>query len=80
VRAFEDRMDLLRAAMVGAAGTTYQDGLFFFDVRLPPASYPAEPPRVYCHSFGLRVNPNLDRSGIVCLRACSLIWDSIRTE
>ncbi|CAN6326731.1 unnamed protein product [Urochloa humidicola] len=66
VRAFEDRMDLLRAAMVGAAGTPYQDGLFFFDVQLPP-SYPAVPPQVCYHSFGLRVNPNLYPSGTVCL-------------
>ncbi|TVU17632.1 hypothetical protein EJB05_33680, partial [Eragrostis curvula] len=67
VRAFEDRMDLLRAAMVGAAGTPYQDGLFFFDLQLPPSSYPAEPPLVYYRSFGLRVNPNLYPSGKVCL-------------
>ncbi|CAL4902879.1 unnamed protein product [Urochloa decumbens] len=66
VRAFEHRMGLLRAVMVGAAGTPYQDGLFFFDVQLPP-SYPAVPPQVYYHSFGLRVNPNLYPSGMVCL-------------
>ncbi|OEL31685.1 putative ubiquitin-conjugating enzyme E2 38 [Dichanthelium oligosanthes] len=63
-RVFEDRMDLLRAAMVGAAGTPYQDGLFFFDMQLPP-SYPAVPPQVCYRSFGLRVNPNLDNSGWV---------------
>ncbi|KAL6847436.1 hypothetical protein ACP4OV_023289 [Aristida adscensionis] len=66
VRAFEDRMDLLRAVMVGAAGTPYQDGLFFFDLQLPP-SYPAAPPLVNYRSFGLRVNPNLYESGTVCL-------------
>uniref|UniRef100_A0ACD5Z3K5 Uncharacterized protein n=1 Tax=Avena sativa TaxID=4498 RepID=A0ACD5Z3K5_AVESA len=66
MRAFEDRMDLLRAAMVGASGTPYQNGLFFFDLQLPP-SYPDEPPQVYYHSFGLRLNPNLDESGTVCL-------------
>ena len=49
-------MDLLRAAMVGAAGTPYQDGLFFFDLQLPP-SYPAAPPQVCYRSFGLCVNP-----------------------
>jgi hypothetical protein len=59
-------MDLLRAAMVGAAGTPYQDGLFFFDLQLPP-SYPAAPPQVCYRSFGLCVNPNLDKSGTVCL-------------
>ncbi|KAL6897750.1 hypothetical protein ACP4OV_006709 [Aristida adscensionis] len=67
VRAFEDRMDLLRAAMVGAAGTPYHDGLFFFDLQLPPSSFPASPPLVHYRSFGLRVNPNLYTSGTVCL-------------
>ncbi|CAN6309827.1 unnamed protein product [Urochloa humidicola] len=64
--AFEDRMDLLRAVIVGASGTPYHDGLFFFDLHLPP-SYPAEPPQVNYRSFGLHVNPNLYPSGTVCL-------------
>ncbi|WVZ91411.1 hypothetical protein U9M48_037588 [Paspalum notatum var. saurae] len=66
VRAFEDRMDLLRAVMVGGSGTPYHNGLFFFDIHLPP-SYPAEPPLVNYRSFGLRVNPNIYASGTVCL-------------
>ncbi|CAL4892047.1 unnamed protein product [Urochloa decumbens] len=66
VRAYENRMDLLRAVMVGASGTPYHDGLFFFDLQLPP-SYPTTPPLVNYHSFGLRVNPNLYPSGTVCL-------------
>ncbi|KAK3121181.1 hypothetical protein QOZ80_8BG0647720 [Eleusine coracana subsp. coracana] len=66
VRAFEDRTDLLRVAMVGAWGTPYHDGLFFFDLHLP-SSYPDSPPQVSYHSFGLRVNPNLLESGMVCL-------------
>lgn len=36
-------MDLLRAVIVGAYGTPYQDGLFFFDFHLPPG-YPDVPP------------------------------------
>jgi ubiquitin-conjugating enzyme E2 O len=36
-------MDLLRAVIVGASGTPYQDGLFFFDFYLPP-EYPQVPP------------------------------------
>jgi len=43
VRVYEDRMDLLRAVIVGAYGTPYQDGLFFFDFQLPP-EYPDIPP------------------------------------
>ncbi|CAN6343022.1 unnamed protein product [Urochloa humidicola] len=66
VRAYENRMDLLRAVMVGASGTPYHDGLFFFDLQLPP-SYPTTPPLVNYHSFGLRANPNLYESGTVCL-------------
>ncbi|KAH6761536.1 ubiquitin-conjugating enzyme 23 [Perilla frutescens var. hirtella] len=38
-----DRIDLLRAAIVGAYGTPYQDGLFIFDFHLPP-EYPDIPP------------------------------------
>lgn len=36
-------MDLMRAAIVGAPGTPYHDGLFLFDIYLPP-EYPNEPP------------------------------------
>lgn len=43
VRVYEDRMDLLRAVIVGAYGTPYQDGLFFFDFHLPQ-EYPDVPP------------------------------------
>ncbi|KAF7803454.1 putative ubiquitin-conjugating enzyme E2 24 [Senna tora] len=66
VRAFEERMDLLRAAIVGVPGTPYHDGLFFFDIHFPP-DYPNEPPRVHYYSGGLRLNPNLYESGKVCL-------------
>ncbi|KAF5728907.1 ubiquitin-conjugating enzyme family protein [Tripterygium wilfordii] len=43
VRVYEERMDLLRAAIIGAPGTPYHDGLFFFDIHLP-LDYPHEPP------------------------------------
>ncbi|KAG5141255.1 hypothetical protein JHK84_035023 [Glycine max] len=43
VRVFESRMDLLRAVIIGAEGTPYHDGLFFFDVFFPSA-YPNVPP------------------------------------
>ncbi|XP_058090822.1 probable ubiquitin-conjugating enzyme E2 23 [Magnolia sinica] len=66
VRVYEDRMDLLRAVIVGAYGTPYQDGLFFFDFHLPP-EYPQVPPSAYYHSGGLRLNPNLYEDGKVCL-------------
>ncbi|KAG5546244.1 hypothetical protein RHGRI_018426 [Rhododendron griersonianum] len=43
VRVYESRMDLLRAVIVGAEGTPYHDGLFFFDIFFP-AGYPSVPP------------------------------------
>ncbi|XP_050363255.1 probable ubiquitin-conjugating enzyme E2 23 [Argentina anserina] len=66
VRVYEDRMDLLRAVIVGAYGTPYQDGLFVFDFHLPP-EYPDVPPSAYYHSGGWRINPNLYEEGKVCL-------------
>lgn len=66
VRVYESRMDLLRAAIVGAQGTPYHDGLFFFDVFFP-STYPSVPPQVHYHSGGLRINPNLYNCGKVCL-------------
>ncbi|CAI5931314.1 unnamed protein product [Closterium sp. NIES-65] len=64
VRVYEDRMDLLRVAIVGPPDTPYHLGLFFFDIWLPP-DYPAVPPSVHYHSGGLRVNrnPNLFENG-----------------
>lgn len=39
-------MDLLRAVIIGAEGTPYHNGLFFFDVFFP-SNYPYVPP--VCH-------------------------------
>ncbi|GMI77621.1 UBIQUITIN-CONJUGATING ENZYME 24, phosphate 2 [Hibiscus trionum] len=78
VRVYEERMDLLRAALVGAPGTPYHDGLFFFDIFLHP-EYPYEPPSVYYHSGGLRLNPNLYESGKVCLSLLNT-WTGSDTE
>ncbi|KAL6609506.1 hypothetical protein ACP70R_039475 [Stipagrostis hirtigluma subsp. patula] len=66
VRAYEDRMDLLRAVIVGPTGTPYHDGLFFFDIYFPP-QYPGVPPLVNYRAGGLRLNPNLYACGKVCL-------------
>ncbi|KAH0873221.1 hypothetical protein HID58_070583 [Brassica napus] len=66
VRACESRMYLMRAVIIGAEGTPYHDGLFFFDIHFPD-NYPSVPPMVHYHSGGLRINPNLYSSGKVCL-------------
>ncbi|KAL5228971.1 hypothetical protein ABZP36_017236 [Zizania latifolia] len=73
IRVYEDRIDLLRAAIVGPAGTPYHDGLFFFDFRFP-SEYPCCPPKVHYHSGGLRLNPNLYESGKVCLSLLNTWW------
>ncbi|KAK1353969.1 Ubiquitin-conjugating enzyme [Heracleum sosnowskyi] len=66
VRIYENRIDLLRAVIVGASGTPYHDGLFFFDFFFP-AEYPNKPPLVRYKSFGFRINPNLYATGKICL-------------
>ncbi|KAL6624721.1 hypothetical protein ACP70R_032042 [Stipagrostis hirtigluma subsp. patula] len=78
VRVSENRMDLLRAVMIGPQGTPYHDGLFFFDAQFPP-SYPAIPPLVYYHSGGLRLNPNLYACGKVCLSLLGT-WEGYSCE
>ncbi|CAI8591140.1 unnamed protein product [Vicia faba] len=78
VRVFEERMDLMRAVIVGASGTPYHDGLFFFDVCFPP-EYPSEPPIVHYISGGLRINPNLYESGKVCLSLLNT-WSGTAAE
>ncbi|KAK4852762.1 hypothetical protein QYF36_026882 [Acer negundo] len=75
---YESRMDLLRAVIIGAEGTPYHDGLFFFDVFFP-SGYPNVPPLVYYHSGGLRINPNLYNCGKVCLSLLNT-WSGNKNE
>ncbi|KAI7747212.1 hypothetical protein M8C21_007937 [Ambrosia artemisiifolia] len=78
VRVYESRMDLLRAVIIGAEGTPYHDGIFFFDVCFP-SSYPNTPPLVHYHSGGLRINPNLYNCGKVCLSLLNT-WTGVQNE
>ncbi|XP_039685340.1 probable ubiquitin-conjugating enzyme E2 25 [Medicago truncatula] len=78
VKAYERRIDLLRAVIVGAAGTPYHDGLFFFDIQFPE-NYPNNPPKINYHSFGYRLNPNLYASGKVCLSLVNT-WNGKKCE
>ncbi|KAG0449244.1 hypothetical protein HPP92_027361 [Vanilla planifolia] len=78
VRAYEERIDLLRASIIGPRGTPYHHGLFFFDIHLPE-DYPQEPPLVHYLSGGLRLNPNLYESGKVCLSLLNT-WAGNGTE
>ncbi|XP_012840331.1 PREDICTED: putative ubiquitin-conjugating enzyme E2 39 isoform X3 [Erythranthe guttata] len=78
VRVYESRIDLLRAAILGPAGTPYHDGIFFFDILLP-YDYPKSPPKVYYRSHGYRLNPNLYKNGYVCLSLINT-WSGKKIE
>lgn len=78
VRVYENRIDLLRAVIVGTAGTPYHDGLYFFDIAFP-SDYPSRPPHVYYRSYGLRINPNLYANGRVCLSLINT-WPGRKSE
>eukprot|EP01025_Chloroclados_australasicus_P058926 TRINITY_DN7442_c1_g1_i3.p1 TRINITY_DN7442_c1_g1~~TRINITY_DN7442_c1_g1_i3.p1 ORF type:complete len:1211 (-),score=190.37 TRINITY_DN7442_c1_g1_i3:1281-4913(-) len=78
VRTYEDRTDLLRAAISGADDTPYHDGLFFFDVYLHP-DFPAVPPKIHYVSYGMKPNPNLYETGHVCLSLVNT-WDGREEE
>ncbi|XP_024395167.1 uncharacterized protein [Physcomitrium patens] len=65
----ENRMDVLRALIIGPNGTPYQNGIFLFDIFLP-ADYPQVPPSVHFLTTGggkVRFNPNLYDTGKICL-------------
>lgn len=78
VQVYETRIDLLRAVIIGPAGTPYHDGLFFFDIVLP-CDYPKQPPKVYYHSHGYRLNPNLYADGTLCLSLINT-WSGSKAE
>lgn len=65
-----DEDDILKGAalIIGPHGTPYEGGYFFFKFKFP-TNYPHQPPVVtYCTNDGkTRFNPNLYRSGKVCL-------------
>lgn len=69
VRVMENRIDLLRALIIGPDETPYANGCFFFDIYIPP-DYPNVPPKVHFLTTGhgkMRFNPNLYQNGKVCL-------------
>jgi len=67
VKGFENRLDLYSILIEGPADTPYEDGVFIFDVKLPP-NYPKSPPVVrYLSQCTERLNPNLYEDGTVCV-------------
>lgn len=81
VRVDSDRTDLLKAIIMGAAGTPYAHGAFEFDIFLED-SYPNTPPKVNLVTTGseqVRFNPNLYNCGKVCLSLLGT-WRGYATE
>ncbi|KAF9326960.1 hypothetical protein BG006_009673 [Podila minutissima] len=82
VRAFEDRMDLLRVLIQGPDHTPYRNALLMFDFKLPE-NFPNQPPIAYFHSWtgGIgRINPNLYEDGNVCLSLLNTWHGKDQTE
>lgn len=63
-----DRLDFLRAMIVGPPDTPYEDGFFFFEITIPE-TYPFQPPAVVFKTSDHRVrfHPNLYVEGKTCL-------------
>ena len=60
VRVCETRLDILSVAIIGVAGTPYHDGVFFFDIVLPP-NYPESPPKARYRTLGYPINPLINK-------------------
>ena len=79
VRASEDKIYLMKVMIIGPKGTPYHNIVFWFDVFIPP-DYPVVPPEIV-HSYAGReqMNPNLLKSGGVCLSLLGT-WSGKGTE
>ncbi|XP_785296.3 ubiquitin-conjugating enzyme E2 Z [Strongylocentrotus purpuratus] len=65
----EEDITRVHALITGPFDTPYEGGFFHFFVKFPP-DYPIRPPRIKLMTTGdgsVRFNPNLYRSGKVCL-------------
>ena len=77
----DDKLNHLRALIVGPKGTPYAHGFFLFDLTVPEA-YPNEPPtvKILTNDNGrCRFNPNLYADGKVCLSILGT-WRGESTE
>eukprot|EP01103_Thecamoeba_quadrilineata_P000794 TRINITY_DN1069_c0_g1_i1.p1 TRINITY_DN1069_c0_g1~~TRINITY_DN1069_c0_g1_i1.p1 ORF type:complete len:677 (+),score=149.05 TRINITY_DN1069_c0_g1_i1:92-2122(+) len=69
VRTDDDRIDVMKALIIGPSDTPYAGGCFEFDIFFPN-NYPHVPPLVKFLTTGngsVRFNPNLYNNGKVCL-------------
>ncbi|KAM4571632.1 ubiquitin-conjugating enzyme E2 T [Fundulus diaphanus] len=65
----EERIDDLRAQIVGGGGTPYEGGIFSLEVKIPER-YPFEPPNI--RFLTPIYHPNIDNSGRICHDALKL--------
>ena len=69
VRADKERVDVIKAMIMGSKRTPYAHGAFVFDIMVDD-SYPNGPPKMNLATTGngkVRFNPNLYSCGKVCL-------------
>ena len=69
VRVDDQRVDVMKALIMGAKDTPYAHGAYLYDVYFEDA-YPNSPPKVNLETTGsgkVRFNPNLYACGKVCL-------------
>ncbi|KAL1415860.1 hypothetical protein MTO96_028643 [Rhipicephalus appendiculatus] len=72
----ENDIAQIHALVMGPSGTPYEDGFFEFHIRCP-MEYPLTPPTVRfltTDSGRVRFNPNLYRSGSICLNILGAGW------
>lgn len=81
VRVDKDRVDLMKALVMGAVGTPYAHGAYEFDIYCNQ-NYPKDPPKMNLTTTGsssVRFNPNLYACGKVCLSLLGT-WRGNATE
>ena len=81
VRVDKERVDLMKALVMGAEGTPYAHGAFEFDIYCNQ-NYPKDPPKMNLTTTGsaaVRFNPNLYACGKVCLSLLGT-WRGNATE
>ena len=69
VRCDSERVDVMKAMIMGSAGTPYAHGAYVYDIYFDD-TYPNAPPKVNLSTTGggkVRFNPNLYSCGKVCL-------------
>ena len=81
VRCDQTRVDVMKALIMGSAGTPYGHGAYEYDIYFDD-NYPSGPPKVNLETTGagrVRFNPNLYSCGKVCLSLLGT-WRGNATE